>query len=592
MSGEFDPVAITPPAGMVKGESDRVIEGRWSDMQWMRFVSGRPQKRGGWAKQTTALSTGVLRALHAWRDLESVEYMAGGTYAKLYVYERDFTQHDITPLASEGTLGTDPFETTDGSSLVSVTHASHGRSAGDTVIYDDADPVGGLTIDGSYTVVSVTGAGVYVIDAGADATSDDTGGGGSVTFEYEVTIGTERGAYGLGYGVGRYGIGTYGTPRTGSTVLIEPRVWSLDHFGKILLGSFNGGSIYSWNPDAVPAWGRAEKIADAPDDVRFMFVTEEGFVMALCEGMRVDWSSQRDYETWIPAEDNTANTRTLAEGTKLIAGKPLANHITLIWSDFALYVFQYTGSSSIFSSRLGGRNCGLISPSAAVTANGIAYWMGHTTFYLYNGAVQKIPNVDDIRDYVFKNLRSEYGYLCWGMHVDEFDEVIFFYVPIGGSEPGFYVSVNIKDYSWAAGQMERSAGTFFTHGDTRPYIAKSDGHIYLHEEGYNADGEAIEAFITLAPTSLQSGKANLNIDGMNIDLHDQVGDVEVTLEAWDRLRHPTIDSQTKTVTEDDDLVDFRVCGRYAGMTIRSNAVDGYFRFGKPDVLISSNGTRR
>lgn len=591
MSDEFDPIPLTPPAGVVKSESDRVIEGRWADMQWMRFVSGKPQKRGGWARQTTSLSSGVLRALHAWRDLASVEYMAGGTYRKLYVYERDFTQHDITPLASSGTL-TDPFSTTDGLSIVSVAHINHGRSPGDSVTYSGASAVGGLTMSGTFSVVTVSGAGAYTIDAGTLAASTVAGGGGTVHYEYEVAIGTERGAYGLGYGVGRYGIGTYGTARSGSTVLIEPRVWSLDHFGKILLSAFNGGSIYSWDPNAVPSWGRAVKIQDAPNDVRFMFITEEGFVMALCDGMRVDWCSQRDYSTWIPAEDNTANTRTLAEGTKLIAGKPLANHITLVWSDFALYVFQYTGSSSIFSSRLGGRNCGLISPSAAVTVNGIAYWMSHTTFKLYNGAVQSIPNVDDIRDYVFKNLRSEYGYLCWGQQIDQFDEAMWVWIALGDDEPNFYVSVNTTDYSWAAGRIERTSGTFFTHGDTRPYMASSDGHIYLHEEGYNADGVAIPAFVTLAPTSMQGGKANLNIDGINVDLHDQRGDVEIELVAYDRLRHPTIDSQTKTVTEDDDLIDYRICGRYVGMTISSDTVDGYFRFGKPDVLVSSNGTRR
>lgn len=587
----FDPIPIEPRAGVVKTESDRVVENRWIDTQWIRFVNGRPQKIGGWVKQTTAIASGVVRAMHAWRDLQSVEYLAAGTYRKLYVYEKDFTQHDITPLLSAGEL-TDPFTTTEGSSLVAVTHSEHGVKPGTTVIFSGASEVGGLTIDGSYIVVSLNSAGSYNIDAGEDAASDATGGG-TVTFEYEIPIGAERGAYGLGYGVGGYGLGPYGTAREFSTVLIEPRVWSLDHFGKLLIASYNGGSIYSWDPNAVaPSWQRAQKISDAPIDVRSIFISEERFVFALCEGMRVDWCSQGNFEIWTPAEDNTANTRNLSEGTKLIAGRPLANHIALIWSDFALYTFQYTGQSSVFSSRLAGRNCGLVSPSCAVTANGIAYWMGQTSFYLYNGAVQSIPNVDDIRDFIFDHLNTDSVYLAWGQYLPKFDEVLWCYVATDDDEPSYYVLLNVKDFSWATGRLERSSATSFSHGDTRPYMAGFDGHIYLHEDGLDADNEPIEARIRLGPAAMGNGKSILDIDGINADFQDQSGDLTVTFEAWDRLRHPTIDSETVTVTEDDDLIDLRLSGRYVGMEIRSNVVGGFFRFGKPDVLVSSNGERR
>ncbi|HWW46324.1 MAG TPA: hypothetical protein VNZ94_00595 [Xanthobacteraceae bacterium] len=588
---EFEPIPLTPRPGVVKTESDRVVENRWVDTQWIRFVNGRPQKIGGWTRQTTAIASGVVRAMHAWRDLKSVEYIAAGTYRKLYVYERDFTQHDITPLAKSGTL-TNPFTTKAGSNIVEVAHIGHDVNAGTTVIFADAEPVGGVTIDGTYLVSSVVGSGSFNIELETPAASNETGGG-TVAYEYEISIGVEHGTYGLGYGVGGYGLYTYGTERPFSTILIEPRVWSLDHFGKMLVGAYNGGSIYVWDPNAVaPSWQRAQKIPDAPTDVRSIFITEERFVMALCENMRVDWCSQGNYNIWAPDETNTANTRNLSEGTKLIAGRPLASHIALVWSDFALYVFQYTGQSSVFSSRLAGRNCGLISPSCAVTANGIAYWMGHTDFYLYNGSVQKIPNVEDIRAYVFGHLRAEDGYLAWGQYLPKHDEVIWVYVALEEEEPSYYVLLNVNDFSWATGRLFRSSGTNFSHGDTRPYLAGYDGHIYLHEDGVDADGHAIETVIELGPVAMANGKANLNIDGINADFEGQAGDLEVRFDAWDRLRNPTIDSQTKIISEADDLVDLRLSGRYVGMTIRSDIAGGYFRFGKPDVLVSSNGTRR
>lgn len=595
MSDEFPPIALTPPPGVVKSEADRVVEGRWTDTQWMRFVDGKPQKMGGYTVQTDTAASGMLRQLHAWRDLSSVEYMAGGTYRKLYVYERDFTQHDITPLASSGTLGTDPFDVTDGSTAVTVTHAAHGRNAGDTVIYDAATAGGGITIDGTYSVVTVPGAGSYTITHSAAATSTDTTtGGAAVTYEYEVSIGVEYGAYGLGYGVGGYGLGGYGEEHSGSTVFIEPRIWSFDHFGRILLAAYNGGAIYDWDPADVPAWGRAAIVADAPTDVRYMFITEERFVVALCEDMRVDWCTQGDYTNWTPATGNTANTRTLSEGTKLIAGRSLGNHISCIWSDFALYVLQYTGSSSVFSSRVAGKNCGLVSPSCAVTANGIAYWMGHTTFYLYNGSVQQIPNVADIRDYIFDNFRNTdgYGFLAWGQYLAKFNEIIWCYVALADTDPSYYVLLSLTDFSWATGTLDRVSGAAFSHGDTRPYFAGSDGHIYLHEDGVDGDGAAIRANITLGPSSLQAGAAIFNIDGVNADFYEQAGNISATFTAYDRLRSSTVDTQTVTIETTDDLIDLRLSGRYISMELVTDVVGGYFRFGKPDVMVSSNGTRR
>jgi hypothetical protein len=587
---EFPPIPLSPPPGIVKTESDRVVEGRWTDTQWMRFVSGRPQKMGGWVRQTTAVASGTIRQMHAWRDLASAEYMAAGTYRKLYVYERDFTQHDITPLDASGTL-TNPFTTVAGQSLVTVAHVGHGRNPGDTVIYSGASAVGGLTLNGPRTVVTVPGAGIYVIDAGAPASSSITGGG-TVGYQYEVSIGVERGVYGLGYGAGPYGIGTYGTERSSSTIFIEPRIWSFDHFGKILLSAFNGGSIYDWNPNAVPAWGRATKVPDAPTDVRHMFMTEERFVFALCEGMRVDWCSQGNYTIWTPAIDNTANTRTLGVGTKLVAGCSLGKALSCVWTDFALYIFQYTKTSSIFSSRVAGRNCGLVSPSCAVVAQGIAYWMGHSNFYLFNGSVQTIPNVQDIRDYVFDNLSAENAYLAWSEYLEKFNEVVWYYIAAGDTQPSYYVLLNLNDWSWAAGRLVRTAGAAFSHGDVRPYWAGEDGHIYLHEEGVDADGTAIRASIALGPSSLEGGRQLFNIDGIVADFHDQSGNIEATFSGWDRLRKATIDTETVTIGEDDDLIDLRLEGRYISLELVTNEIGGYFRWGKPDIMVSSNGTRR
>ena len=92
------PIPITPPPGIVKTDGTRVVEGRYIDGQWIRFQNGKPQKRGGHTRQTSALTSGVPRALHAWRDLSQQDYIGAGTSRKLYVYDQLFTQNDITPI--------------------------------------------------------------------------------------------------------------------------------------------------------------------------------------------------------------------------------------------------------------------------------------------------------------------------------------------------------------------------------------------------------------------------------------------------------------------------------------------------------------
>jgi hypothetical protein len=209
--------------------------------------------------------------------------------------------------------------------------------------------------------------------------------------------------------------------------------------------------------------------------------------------------------------------------------------------------------------------------------------------------VQTIPNESDIRDYLFDNFRNTdgYGYLAWSQYLAKFNEVIWCYVALAETEPSYYVLLNLKDFSWATGSLDRVSGTAFSHGDTRPYFAGSDGHIYLHEDGVDGDGAAIRANITLGPSSLQAGAAIFNIDGINADFYEQTGDIEATFTAHDRLRDTSsVDSQTKTISTTDDLVDLRLSGRYISMELVTDVVGGYFRFGKPDVMVSSNGTRR
>src|SRR6185312_11675465 len=138
MASQLFPVPITPPPGVVITQSERVVEGRYIASRNIRFVNGEAQKTGGNVVAVTTPTSGTPRAAHAWRDNFQNNYLAVGTYRKLYVYDTSFVQNDITPFISTGTLGTDPFITTNASNSVQVVQALHGVNIGDTVIFSGA----------------------------------------------------------------------------------------------------------------------------------------------------------------------------------------------------------------------------------------------------------------------------------------------------------------------------------------------------------------------------------------------------------------------------------------------------------------------
>lgn len=76
-----------------------------------------------------------------------------------------------------------PFTTTNASTSVAVTDAYHNVQVGDRVTFSGATAVGGLTINGTYTVTTVVDVTQYTITAGSAASSSATGGG-NVTAVY------------------------------------------------------------------------------------------------------------------------------------------------------------------------------------------------------------------------------------------------------------------------------------------------------------------------------------------------------------------------------------------------------------------------
>jgi len=192
-------------------------EGGWFESDKVRFRSGYPEKLGGWTN-LAALNNGsaytyygVNRGMVNWVTLSYANVNGVGTNQKYYV-EYGGRYYDITPLtsASPVTLGANPFATTSGSYLVTVTAAGHVTSPGTWVTFSGATAVGGLTLNNEYEVISALDGNTYTIINSTAATSTATGGGSAVVANYQINAGNATFSVSNGFGTGPWNGVVYG----------------------------------------------------------------------------------------------------------------------------------------------------------------------------------------------------------------------------------------------------------------------------------------------------------------------------------------------------------------------------------------------
>jgi len=230
-----------PKSGVNRENTRYTSEGGWYESDKVRFRQGTPEVIGGWERISANVFVGLCRSLWNWVTLNNLNLVGVGTNLKFYI-ENGGAYNDITPLRTTASL-TNPFTTVNLSTTVTVAHTAHGCVTGDYVTYSNVAPVGGLDLNGEYSV-TVTGLNSYTIQSATAATSGTTGGGTAVIAVYQINVGFPYQIPLTGWGAGAWGAGTWGNGGTSSSSL---RLWSQNNFGQDLVLGFRGGPIYYWN---------------------------------------------------------------------------------------------------------------------------------------------------------------------------------------------------------------------------------------------------------------------------------------------------------------------------------------------------------
>jgi hypothetical protein len=388
------------------------------------------------------------------------------------------------PVNGVVTALTNPFTTTNGSNVVTVTHTGHGLSNGNAVIFSNASATGGISAVLLNTLFypTVANANAYTVTVQANATSNVTGGGNVVVY-------AETGTRGWGEAFSGQGIGQ------------QLRLWTNDNYGQDLVIAPRGGSVFYWKA-SLGTQTRAQPLStlstnEGFDGTRVPTSTLQVIASAIqrfviCFGanpydpitaattfdpMLVRWSDQENPYEWVPAVTNQSGEFRLSNGSYIMTAEATRQEI-LVWTDSAIYSMQYLGPPYVWGFQILMDNISIMSPNASITVNNVTYWMGVDKFYIYSGRVETLPCA--LRQYIFTDINKDQAFQVFAGGNEGYNEVWWFYCSQGSNTVDKYVIYNYLERTWAYGSMARTA---WLDSGIRPYPMAADynNRILFHE---------------------------------------------------------------------------------------------------------------
>jgi len=604
-------------------------ERRYVDSQLVRFHYGKPERWKGWEYLPNPNETliGVVRDTHSWISLDGTRYLALGTDRKLYLYSEGAV-FDITPIRrTSGTL-TNPFETTSGGAGVTVTDSSHGASVGDFVQFDNGsatNTVDGIEFNNEFEITSVIDANSYTITYSSNATGTTAAGGGSVTATYQISVGNSTSTYGYGWGVLTWGLSTWSTPRSSSSVTLYARQWSLDNFGEDLIATVLNGGTYQWDKSNGTGTRAVTLGATAPVASRFNLVSSDtrhlflfGTSTTVTDAATQDdlffrFADRESLTTWAPTATNEAGSLRIADGSRIVGAVRSTGQI-LVWTDTSLHGVQFVGTPFTFGQRQLGANCGLIAQHAAIDVNGKAYWMGDDAFYMYDGVVKKMPC--SVQDYIYDDLSyTNKNDIACGVN-PEFNEVLWFYPSSSATQIDRVVVYNYLEGTWYTSTLGRTTylgnftyefpiasqydstltanATTSTGVSNTPFgVTAGASYLYNHEKGNNqANGTAITASLTTGSIEIADGDNFMSVSKFVPDFTDLAKEMTVTLTLEDYPQSTVSQTTSGNVSSTTQKINVRGRGRSVKLNFATDVVDETnWRLGSMKLQLRPDGRR-
>ena len=599
-------------------------EGGWYDSDKIRFRKGRPERIGGWKKNSSNSFIGTCRNIHIYRNISQTNYQVLGTHQKLYLKE-GIGFNDITPIRATTTNGI-LFSATDGSSTITATDDDHGAVVGDFVTISGAVTLGGLitaaVLNQEYQIILVT-TDTYTFtakDTDGDtvtANSSDSGNGGAgVDGVYQINTGLDTYLKSTGWGVGTWGASTFGSASAISATN-QLRLWSSDNFGDDAIACVRGGGIYYWDESsgtdtrAIP-FSSLSGASDTPTLALQIMMSEvdrhiicfgsNAVGSSTIEPLLVRWSDTENAADWTPTATNQAGGVKLSAGSSIIGALKTRQEI-LIWTDIGITSMRFVGQPFIFTFNEVAKGPSMISPNACVNANNSVYFMDRGGFYTYTGSAQRLPCT--VLDYIFTDINLGQLYKVFAAANEDNNEVMFFYPSSSSDEIDRYVIYNYLEQVWSIGTTEDNfARTAWNVALTLDYpiaAGKIDtsnlNYLYNHEFGHSSDGSAFTSYIESSDFDLDpDGEKFMFISKLipDVEFRDQTStsnEVTINIKGRNYPLQSLSTLSTISVTPDSTFSNTRARSRQCAIRVSSDNVDYGWRLGDLRLEIRPDGKR-
>jgi hypothetical protein len=405
--------------------------------QWCRFQNGLPRKMGGY-RGIFLNASGISRGM-TMSSTNGLNYVISGTNNKLQQWSTD----------NDDGIGSGPTDFT----MTGFTASNYNLWQFD-IGYDStgagvnnliAHPGQNLTnIDsitntrplyGQFPNTTLAPVGVFT------AVGTTTNGSKNVTFA------TTNVAIGAGLSVTGTGIPSNTTVVSASTIA---SVWT---------------AVLSANATAS---GTVTLTFDANVSVSGGVVMLHPYLFVYGNYGLIKNSSAGNFNDWVSADANETSVST----GKVVKGLPLRGGTTspagLFWTLDSVVRVTYApstvnGINFYWKYDLITSQSSIMSSSCVIEYDGIFYWAGVDRFLMYNGAVQEIPNTQNM-NWFFDNLNYNQRQKVWCTKVPRWGEIWWFYPRGNATECNDAIVYNVREKVWYDAGMSpgayRSAGTF------------------------------------------------------------------------------------------------------------------------------------
>tara|TARA_R100001086_G_scaffold143168_1_gene75335 strand:- start:1227 stop:3098 length:1872 start_codon:yes stop_codon:yes gene_type:complete len=613
--------------GINKEGTNYSNEGGWFDADKIRFRKGRPEKIGGWEKNSTNSFLGTCRKIHLYKSSTASEYVLLGTHKKLYA-KQGTVFHDITPVRSTTGAGDVTFaKVADDDATITVNDTAHGAVKGDFVTFTNAATLGGNITDAvlnqEYEIATIVTPNSYTIEAkdtsgsAVLANSSDTGSGGSSTVgAYQTNTGLDVYVRSSGWGATTWGAGGWGSD-TEISLTNQLRLWSIDNFGDDVIAAPRYGELYYWDESsglgtrAVPASSRAGASNTPVKVLQIMMSDVDRHVIAFgcnpigstnIDPLLVRFSDSENAVDWTPTATNSAGGVKLSQGSTIVGALQTRQEI-LIWTDVGIVSMRFVGQPFIFSFNEVATGMSMASPNAAATAGNIVYFMDNGAFYQYAGSAQRLPCT--VLDHVFGDINQNQIYKIFAAAIPEHNEIIWFYPSASSTEIDRYVIYNYLEQSWSIGTTNdgfvRTAWNSAYQLSYPIAASKNDttdnNYLYNHEFGHSADGSTFNAFIESSDFDLDpAGEKYMLVSKIIPDLKyrgssDTGNTVTFTIKGRDYPLESLSTLSTVDVTPNSTFTNIRARSRQSAIRIEDNSDNFSWRLGDIRLELRQDGRR-